>query len=218
MGSFWPDIRGVTPFYAELTDELVRENHLVITVNNRRELEQIPSMNYDWFNYGGITRSVELFRLPPVFVKDFFCNLIPNTNFEKIEMKVKLNSEASGQICRFSIEELGINEQVFIDEKGEAILRVSASPKLWSPQNPRLYTVRVSCGEDSVEDLIGFREIRIQGQKILLNGQEIILKGVCCHEESRDGGRTLSDDERMDIINMAISGVWEMKIRIHRRD
>lgn len=194
---------GFTPFYAELTDELVQENHLVITVNNRRELEQIPSMNYDWFNYGGITRSVDLFRLPPVFIKDFFCYLMPNTNFEKIEMKIKLSSEAAGQICRFSIAELGINEQVSTDERGEAVLRVSAHPELWSPQNPRLYTVALSCGEDRIEDLIGFREIRIQGKQILLNGQEIFLKGVCCHEESRDGGRTLSDDERMDIINTA---------------
>lgn len=194
---------GFTPFCAELTGELAGENRLMITVNNRRELDQIPSMNYDWFNYGGITRSVELFRLPQVFIQDFFCSLVPDTNFEKIEMKITLSSPLAGQNCRFFIEELGIDEPVFTDENGEAILRASVRPELWSPENPRLYTAAAVCGSDRVEDLVGFREIKTQGKKILLNGQEIFLKGVCCHEESRAGGRTLSGEEQMDIIHTA---------------
>lgn len=194
---------GFTPFYAELTGELSAENHLVITVNNRRELEQIPSMNYDWFNYGGITRSLELFRVPSVFIKDFSCHLTPDSNLEKIEMRAILSTAAAGQTCRFSIPELGINESAATAENGEAAVMIPASPELWSPENPRLYQVSVTTGEDFVEDLIGFREIKIQGKKILLNGKEIFLKGVCCHEESANGGRTLSDEERMEIINTA---------------
>ena len=37
----------------------------------------------------------------------------------------------------------------------------------------------------------------------MLNGKEIFLKGICCHEESYDGGRTLSDDECRQILATA---------------
>jgi len=195
---------GFTPFYAELDAiRLIHKNHLVITVNNRREREQIPSMNYDWFNYGGITRSLELFRVPQIFIKDFSCHLIPDSDFEKIEMKVCLSTAIAGQNCQFSIPELGIDELAVTTENGEATVSVPAHPELWSPETPRLYNISVSSGEDFVEDQVGFREIKIQGKKILLNGKEIFLKGVCCHEESKNGGRTLSDEERMEIINTA---------------
>lgn len=194
---------GFTPFCTELTGALMPENRLMITVNNRRETDQIPSMNYDWFNYGGITRSVELFRVPQVFIKDFTCRLVPDSDFGKIEMSVKLSAPAAGPVCRFSIPELDIDESAAVDEQGEAVLAASACPVLWSPQTPRRYQVSASCGGDLVTDLIGFREIKTQGKKILLNGREIFLKGICCHEESRDGGRTLCDEERMEIINTA---------------
>lgn len=194
---------GFTPFYTELTGHLKDLNHLVITVNNRRELDQVPSMNYDWFNYGGITRSVELFRLPAVYIKDFTAGLVPDGTYGSIRMEVKLSSRHKGMACLFTIEELGICEEVLTDEMGVARCVASAEPQLWSCDHPRLYEVKVQCGEDHVMDRVGFREIRCAGKDIFINGEKIYLKGVCCHEESKYKGRTLTDEERMEIIHTA---------------
>lgn len=194
---------GFTPFYTDLTDRLKEMNHIVITVNNRRELEQVPSMNYDWFNYGGITRSVELFRLPEVYIKEFTGNLVPDGTYETIEMKVRLNCAREGLCCRFSINELGVSSEVMTDGTGTARCVVMARPELWSCGHPKLYEVEARCGEDLVRDQIGFREIKCVGKDVFLNGKSIYLKGVCCHEESRDRGRIQTDDERLQILNTA---------------
>lgn len=194
---------GFTPFYAELTGKLRELNHIVITVNNRREIEQVPSMNYDWFNYGGITRSVELFRLPGVFIKDFTVSLVPDGTYKKIEMKMKIDSPQAGLRCRFSIEELGVYREVITDEHGSAECIVQAEPELWSCEKPKLYEVGAQCGEDHVRDKVGFREIKCVGKDVLLNGRKIYLKGVCCHEESKLKGRIQTDEERLEILNTA---------------
>lgn len=154
---------GFTPFFSDLTEELRQVNHIVITVNNRREIDQVPSMNYDWFNYGGITRSVELFRLPNLYIKDFTASLVPDGSFHNIQLKVQVSSRQAGLCCRFSIEELGIVREVQTNEHGAACCVVQADPELWSFDHAKLYKVKVLCEGDQVTD-------RIQGDKMCWKG------------------------------------------------
>ena len=42
---------------------------LIVQVNNRREPDRVPAMSTDWWNFGGITRSVELVSVPEVFLR-----------------------------------------------------------------------------------------------------------------------------------------------------
>ena len=68
--------------------------------------------------------------------------------------------------------------------------------KPWSPENPQLYSVelQVTRGKEILDDIIdrfGFREICVEGQKILLNGKSLRIKGVCRHEDHPDYGCAL---------------------------
>ena len=56
--------------------------------------------------------------------------------------------------------------------------------QLWSPEHPVLYHVKITAGEDTLEDEIGFRTIETRGTEILLNGQPIFLKGINVHAEA----------------------------------
>src|SRR5574344_182846 len=58
-----------------------------------------------------------------------------------------------------------------------------ALPELWSPEHPKLYDVTISCGKDSITQRIGFRELKVEGRNVLLNGKEIFLKGMRVHED-----------------------------------
>lgn len=194
---------GFTPFYVELSKHIKYENQLLITVNNRREIEQVPSMNYDWFNYGGITREISLYKIPNIFIKDFHCGLVNESNGELIEVRVKVSGVIANEACTVAIDELCISEKIELDEDGNGKAYIKAKPELWSPKSPKLYHVVVNYGKDQVEDHVGFREISIEGKTILLNGEKIFLKGICCHEESSKGGRTLTDEERLKIIKTA---------------
>jgi beta-glucuronidase len=60
---------------------------------------------------------------------------------------------------------------------------------VWSPENPKLYQVIITSGNDRLVDSIGFRTIRTEGKQILLNDIPIFLRGISIHEEyAVDGG------------------------------
>ena len=97
---------------------------------------------------------------------------------------MQLDGDSGGKKVVLSIPEAGIEQTVSTDESGRAAFTVIAALELWSPQNPKLYKVRISAGDDRIEEEIGFRSIETRGEDILLNGEPIFLRGVSMHEES----------------------------------
>nr|MDE6850880.1 hypothetical protein [Lachnospiraceae bacterium] len=66
----------------------------------------------------------------------------------------------------------------------------------WSFETPHLYQIKVRAMQEGqiVDDLIeriGFREIKIDGKKILINGKQIRIKGLCRHEDHPQFGCSL---------------------------
>lgn len=179
---------GSTPFYVELTGKLKKENVLQFCVNNTRILDRVPMRNTDWFNYGGIYRDVELYRLPADFIKDFAIYLVPDDQYRRIQVRVRVDkTDATGEI-KVEIPELKIKKAGQL-EKGECLLTIEAQPELWTPENPRLYEVQVSYKNDRIKDRVGFRQIKVEGTNILLNGKKIFLRGICAHEDDVELGK-----------------------------
>ncbi|MGI9492204.1 MAG: sugar-binding domain-containing protein, partial [Geminicoccaceae bacterium] len=144
---------GSTPFFIELTEHLQDDNWLFLCVNNERTLDRVPMRHCDWFNYGGVFREVALFRLPSIFIKDFFVHLVPDGTYGKIKADITLSNPISGD-ARLQIPALGIEQNLPI-QNGEGSITLDASPELWSPDNPQLYDVRASFGDDHIEDRVG---------------------------------------------------------------
>ena len=192
---------GSTPCFFDITDYLEHENRIIIQVDNTRRNEQIPPAITDWFNYGGIYRDIELIRIPKVHIKNFKIALEPETGFQKIRTSITI-SENINDTAILTIAELNIHQEIAIKNGiGEAI--IDASPVLWSPDNPKLYEVSVSCSSDNIQDKVGFREICVKGMDIILNGKPIFLKGISCHEDSITTGKALTDEERIENIRNA---------------
>ena len=185
---------GFTPFNIEVTDKLKDgENSLVVMVDNTRQKDGIPTNNCDWWNYGGITRSVKLVEVPRTFIRDYAVlmdkEIIGKTrrnrpDSHRIYGYVNLDGDAAGKAVNISIPELKLSLDVVADASGHAAFEAVAAPKLWSPDSPVLYDVRISSEEDSTSDRVGFRTIETSGDRILLNGKEIFLRGISIHEES----------------------------------
>ena len=67
---------GFTPFDFEITDRVKPAgNFLVLRVNDMRAKEDVPTVNTDWWNYGGITRPVTLVEVPETFIQDYSVQL-----------------------------------------------------------------------------------------------------------------------------------------------
>jgi beta-glucuronidase len=187
-----------TPFFVELTPHLCAGamHRLQIHVDNRRSAERVPMHHVDWFNHGGLYREVELLHLPAVFIRDVGLQLLPNGRFNTLLVDLELSDPVDGE-ARVEIAELGLHARVPV-RSGRARGTLEARPALWSPASPKLYDVTFRCGDDVVHERIGFREIRAEGTRLLLNGEALYLKGICVHEDDIERGKvsTFADVHR----------------------
>jgi beta-glucuronidase len=185
---------GSTPFYVELTGKLTPENLIQICVNNTRTLDRVPMRNTDWFNYGGIYRDIELFRVKPDFIKDFFIYLVPDNSYQTLKVFIEVDKPVSGESITLSIPELQIKKNVK-PRDGKCEFEITARPKLWSLDDPKLYEVFVQYKDDQITDRVGFRQISVSGTKIFLNGQELFLRGICVHEDDAKLGKVSDEND-----------------------
>jgi len=197
---------GFTPFQFDISS-LVKNgsNSIVIKVDNRRERDQVPTVNTDWWNYGGITRSVRVLVLPKNHIDDYEVRLANHKNNE-IAGYVHVVTETVDSTKQVSlrIPALNINKQLQIEKDGSARFSISAKPSLWSPEHPNLYAVELQYGEDKLTDEIGFRNVEVRGEDILLNGKSVFLKGISIHEESPlHPGRAWSDEDAEQLLSWA---------------
>ncbi|MDT0687689.1 sugar-binding domain-containing protein [Autumnicola psychrophila] len=159
---------GFTPFQFEVTENLKDgENFLVVMVNNTRKQDEVPTVNTDWWNYGGITRDVNLIITPKTFISDYKVQLADN-NMDVINGYVQLNGVSGKSTVLVKIPELGINKSFNTDASGKVNFQIPVSNVMyWSPTNPVLYKVEISAGNENVKDDIGFRTIKTQGKDII---------------------------------------------------
>ncbi|OAQ42018.1 beta-glucuronidase [Pedobacter psychrophilus] len=189
---------GFTPFCFEVTGKVnEKENNIVVKVDNKRRADGVPTVNTDWYNYGGITRDVYLAETSENFIQDYKLNL-EKGDFKAIHVSIKLNKEEVKNL-KLSIPELKINQQIETKKNGEVSFTIESKPILWSPENPKLYDVYLINETDTLKDRIGFKTIETKGQDILLNGKSVFLKGISIHEEipQREGRANGIEDAKL---------------------
>lgn len=184
---------GFTPFNFEIPEDLLKEkeNFLVVKVDNKRYADEIPTLNTDWWNYGGITRDVQLVLVPQNFIRDYSIQLSKtslSTKEKKIEGWIKFSAPVNENIL-LEIPGLKFKKEIAVSGDSAAFNFTLPALELWSYQRPKLYQIILTSKDDKVKDKIGFRTIEVQGSKILLNGKPIFLRGICIHEEIADQGR-----------------------------
>jgi len=100
---------GFTPFQFEITSNvLAGENSIVVKVNNQRLKSGLPGLGFDWFNYGGITRSVQLIETANAFIEDYFIQLKKHSSSE-VSGWIKINGNKGSKNIRILIPELKVN-------------------------------------------------------------------------------------------------------------
>lgn len=176
---------GFTPFQFDVTARLESGlNTVVVKADNTRHQDEIPTVNTDWWNYGGITRDVYVAEVNDTYISDYKIQL-DKTDAKSITGFVAVSGAAKGQSVTVLIPEAGVKTQVVTDDSGRAAIQVKPKQlSLWSPQNPKLYQVQLVLNNDTLTDKIGFRTIEVKGQDILLNGRSVFLSGISIHDEN----------------------------------
>ncbi|MBQ6619056.1 MAG: hypothetical protein IJH68_02775 [Thermoguttaceae bacterium] len=183
----------VGSFTVDITD-LVRygeENDITIRVDSHQhwEVDAIlgsSSLNdYMKIEWGGLWGHVSIEARPKQRIEDLYlmtdlaessctaqADLIGKTNADAVKIEV---FDAEGEPVAEGVSKITSDERV-------SASAVIDSPKLWSPDTPYLYTVRLSlmAGEtvlDTLESRYGMRRFTAEGNRLLLNGKPIYLTG-----------------------------------------
>lgn len=195
---------GFTPFAFEITGKVKpKDNFVVVKVDNKRRRDGVPTVNTDWWNYGGLTRSVSLIELPGTYIHDYFVQFERGSR-NMVAGWVRLSGSRAAQRVSVSIPKAGASVTVRTDANGYAAVNFPAKLTLWSPHNPKLYDVVITAETDTVHEAIGFRSIEARGTEILLNGEPIFLRGVSMHEEAPfRAGRAFSVEDARTLLGWA---------------
>ncbi len=195
---------GFTPFQFEITDKIKSgKNALIVKANNKRLKNGLPGLGFDWFNYGGITRDVNLIETNISYIEDYHVQLEKN-NDSKVVGWIQLNGVHLQETVKIKIPELNIEYQTISNNKGFAEIEFSSEFELWSPENPKLYKVYIESEKDEVTDEIGFRNIEVKGNEVLLNNTPIFLKSVNIHEENPfKAAKAYSEEDALILLNWA---------------
>ncbi|GAA2136997.1 glycoside hydrolase family 2 protein [Glycomyces algeriensis] len=175
---------GFTRFFAE-TESAGGDAEIVVLADNRfDERSPLHMEHFDWYAYGGISRSVELHRLEPLHIDGLKIDTLSVAE-RRVQVRIDYTGAAPGSAA-LGIECDGrvvVSEPVDLDASG-SITRTLEIPWLaaWSPEAPRLSTLTVTLGVDDMSERFGLREVATANGRITVNGEPVRLLGVNRHE------------------------------------
>jgi beta-glucuronidase len=196
---------GYTAFNCDVTSAVhAGGNFVVAAVDNTRHEDNVPTLETDWWNYGGLIRAVSLIEVPETFIDQYDLHLSHGEN-SVIEGWVHVMDTQPGAKVEVEIPELGATTSAAVDEAGRAVIHLTVQGlERWSPETPKLYKVQLRAGQDAIEDLIGFRTVETRGTEILLNGKPLFLRGIAIHAEAPyRTGRAYTDKDAETLLGWA---------------
>lgn len=168
---------GWLPFEVEIPAALLRaENTVTVachlpggTEDGDLPFAEIPHGKQTWYGpSGGIWQSVRVESRPDRHLTHVAISADPATG------RVAALIEETGSGPR-RLTVAGPDGRVVATGPGDLTV---ADPLLWSPDAPHLYRLTVDLGGDVTHHTFGFREIRTEGGRILLNGKPFYMRGA----------------------------------------
>lgn len=196
-------------------------HNLTLRVDNSFDENSIPQKKVDWYHYGGIIRSVYAEKVEEAVVTNLRFDYKLNDDL------TSANATITAEL--FNSEDYEITSPVIFFFDGKEIFKtditLSASEtkkvtspefdvesiRLWDIGKPELYNISVTTETDDLFDRVGFRKIEVKDEKILLNGNQIEIRGVNRHEEYPDFGfafpKTLMNRDIDIILNLGCNAI-----------
>lgn len=188
------------------------KNEIVLEVTDR--LDEISyASGYAHHPIGGILRDVTLFALLQEHIYDFVVETDLDSLYKDADMLVKCMYEGTdGSDIMFALtdpkgKEVRLTKNIYPLKKGKNEYSFSIpNPMKWDAEHPNLYTLKVFLrkGGKVITDFsrtVGFREVEISGDRMLVNGNPVKLRGACRHDMHPELGRTTSTElDSLDVL------------------
>lgn len=205
-----------TAFGTVLRDMEPGEHGLQVMVNN--EWSKLAALHFpnDYETYGGITRGVELHKLAGAYIERMAFHA-EKTGEAAYRAVVRVHLCALHDMKDLSVtlslaggEARAVVGGMEAGERREIGLEFDVrGVKEWDVLDAHLYalTANLYAGEMCIDDLIdrvGFRTVKIEGEKILLNGRPVKIRGFNRHEDHALFGSAVPEQAMMDDINLML--------------
>lgn len=216
----------------ELTQYLKQgENDLYVQVFRWTDASYLEGQ--DMFHMSGLHRDVYLFAVEPVFISDHYITstLDANSNYKNGNLNVELTFDnPTGK----KVEK--IIEIELLDAKKELVWRIERKEvlkeketkinlnhqlnniNLWNAETPYLYTIVIrQKDKKGKEELVfstkyGFRDIKIANNRVYINGEQVLFKGVNTQDTHPLYGRSIDVNTMLqDIIMMKQANINTMR-------
>lgn len=204
----------VTPFVRS-----GKKNEIELEVTDRIDDISYAS-GYAHHPIGGILRDVMVFALPQTCLFDFAAETHLDTLYRDAVLKVSYMGKASNDaevvysLTDPSGRDVPLTESIFKLNENENSNELSVrNPLKWDAEHPNLYTLTVALREGGKEisrfhKQIGFRDVKIVKDRMLVNGLPVKLRGACRHDIHPTLGRTTTAElDSLDAIRFKQSNM-----------
>ena len=142
----------------------------------------------------GIWQSVWIENVPETYIEKI--KIKPDIDGDFIDLYVAVNNPDNVEKYTADIFLQGKKIASSESELNQFRIRIK-NPRLWSPENPNLYDITISCGTDEVKSYFGMRKFEMKNQKFYLNNKPYFITGVLDQGYFPDGGLTPPSDQAM---------------------
>ena len=190
------------------------ENQLAAMVVRWSDGSYLEDQDHWWM--AGIYRNVYLYSKPLVHIHDFHSRTIMDDTYSDAILQVQIDLEAvphhnpNGHTVSMQLYDQEnqpqfpspVKRALNVDSRHPPRLTLNktvTNPEKWSSESPYLYTLVLTLNDPQGQQLellsqkIGFRQVEIRGQELLINGKAVLFKGVNRHEHHDRQGKTMDE-------------------------
>ena len=161
---------GYTAFDVDISDAVTAGKNSV-----RVEVDNSLEPNCRWYSGSGIYRPVQLLIRDQVHIETVH---IETVSIDPPQIKVDVTTTAETPV---TVEIY--DSDVLVASSIPGVITVPKA-KLWSAEDPNLYTCVVKTEKDERRLNFGIRELKWSAQTgLLINGQRVLLRGGCIHHD-----------------------------------
>ncbi|MBK3517233.1 glycoside hydrolase family 2 TIM barrel-domain containing protein [Carboxylicivirga marina] len=173
----------------------------------------------DFWRLSGIERDVYLYATNDIRLRDLHFNCDLDSLYHNATYSIDVAIEADKMRGNYQLEtrlldgnkEVSIIKHLIVIDSTSTTVQLKGEleqPLLWNAETPNLYTLSVLLKDENNKELeataikVGFRDVKIMGGQLLVNGKAIYLKGVNRHEHDEYTGHVVSRESMLQDIRL----------------